>query len=386
MPMPDIKIRPVAGKADLKTFVDIAYRLNADVPHWVPPLRSDVYELLNRDKNPFYEHATMQLFLAWRGGEPVGRISAHYDHLALEQPAEQGLGPGTGNWGLMEAADEAVMHALIAAAEDWLRGEGMTRVIAPISLSVWDEPGLLVKGHDDAPMVMMGHHNAAYQGWIEAAGYQEAKQLLTYRVPVKDGFPELINRIVASGERSAKITIRPIDMKRYDEEATLILSILNQAWSANWGFVPITDREVQYIKGKLKPAIIPEINLIAYYEGKPAAFMLCLPDINEAIAEMDGSLFPFGWAKLLWRIKRRKWRGGRVPLMGVLPEHQNKRLASQLAFMMIEQIRRYGVEQMGVEKAEVGWILEDNQGMVAIANAIDSEMNRVYAVYEKAAL
>ncbi|WP_299329163.1 N-acetyltransferase [Parasphingopyxis sp.] len=379
----DIAVRPVTGKAELKTFVDIAYRLNSGDPHWVPPLRSDVYELLNRDKNPFYEHATVQLFLAWRGNEPVGRISAHYDHLALEQPADQGMGPGTGNWGMMEAADETVMHALIAAAEDWLRGQDMTRVIAPMSLSVWDEPGLLTKGHDHPPTIMMGHHNAAYQGWIEAAGYSEVKQLLTYRVPIVDGFPKIVNRIVASGERNAKIEIRPIDMNRYDEEAELILSILNRAWSKNWGFVPITDREVQYIKGKLKPVIYPPVNLIAYYEGKPAAFMLAFPDINEALIEMNGSLLPFGWAKLLWKLKRKRWKIGRVPLMGVLPEHQNSRLASQLAFMMIEYIRRWGVGTMDAGIAEVGWILEDNQGMVAIADAIDGDNNRVYSVYEK---
>lgn len=379
----DVAVRPVSGKAELKTFVDIAYRLNADTPHWVPPLRSDVFELLNRDKNPFYEHATLQLFIAWRGNEAVGRISAHFDHLALEQPVEQGLGPGTGNWGMVEAADEAVMQALIAAAEAWLSEQGMTRVIAPMSLSVWDEPGLLIKGHDHPPTIMMGHDKAEYQGWIEAAGYREAKRLFTYRVPIVDGFPKIVNRIVASGERNAKINVRPIDMSRYDEEATLILSILNQAWSGNWGFVPITDREVQYIKKKLKPVIYPPVNLIAEYEGKPAAFMLSLPDINEALIDMNGSLLPFGWARLLWRLRKRQWKIGRVPLMGVLPEHQNSRLASQLAFMMIEYIRRWGVGTMQADIAEVGWILEDNQGMVAIADAIEGDCNREYAVYEK---
>lgn len=379
----DIAVRPVSGKAELKTFVDLAYRLNADTPHWVPPLRSDVIELLTPGKNPFYEHADVQLFLAWRNGNPVGRIAAHIDHLALEQPVDQGMGPGTGNWGMMEAEEETVMAALIAAAEGWLRGQGMTRALGPLSLSIWDEPGLLTKGHGHSPMIMMGHHNAAYQGWIESAGYREAKRLFTYNVPVHDGFPKLINRIVASGERNERITIRPIDMRRFDEEATLILSILNRAWSRNWGFVPITDSEVQYIKGKLKPVIYPDINLIAEYDGEPAAFMLCLPDVNEALKDMNGSLLPFGWAKLLWKLKRKKWKAGRVPLMGVLPEHQNSRLASQLAFMMIEYIRRWGVSVMDVDRAEVGWILNDNQGMVAIADAIDGKVNRVYAVYEK---
>lgn len=381
--MTDIQIRPVSGRADRKIFVDIAYRLNANTPYWVPPLKSDVFELLDPAKNPFFEHATVQLFLAERAGQVVGRISAHLDHLALEQPVEQGMGPGTGNWGMMEAADEPVMHALIIAAEDWLRDQGMHRALGPLSLSVWDEPGLLIEGNDHTPAVMMGHHNRAYRGWIEAAGYGEAKRLYSYLIPVADGFPPLIERIVASGERNAKITVRPIDMARYDEEAAMVLRILNEAWSANWGFVPITDAEVIYIKKKLKPALYPEINLIAEYEGEPAAFMLCLPDINEVLIDAKGSLFPFTWARLLWRLKRRKWAGGRVPLMGVTQKYQNSRLASQLAFMMIEQIRRYGVDAMGIARAEVGWILDDNQGMNAIADAIQGTVFSTYAVYEK---
>jgi GNAT superfamily N-acetyltransferase len=379
----DIAVRPVTGKADLKTFVDLAYRLNAADPNWVPPLRVDVFELLNPAKNPFHKHATVQLFLAWRDGKAVGRISAHIDHLALEQPLEQGMGPGAGNWGLFEAEDETITAALLAATEQWLRGQGMTRSLGPLSLSVWEEPGLLTKGHDHPAMVMMGHDKAEYQGWIEAQHYNEAKQLYTYRVPVTAGFPPLIQRIVQSGERNDRITIRPIDMDRYEEEAELILGMLNEAWSENWGFVPIPDYEVVYIRKKLKPAIIPQVNLIAEYDGEPAAFMLALPDINEVLKSLGGSLLPFGWARLLYRLWRKQWKGHRVPLMGVAKAHQNSRLASQLAFMMIEKIRAIGVRDYGAMDAGVGWILEDNQGMVAIADAIHAQINRVYTIYEK---
>ncbi|WP_116237207.1 N-acetyltransferase [Parasphingopyxis lamellibrachiae] len=379
-----IAVRPVAGKADFKAFVDSAYQLNANDPHWVPPLRSDVAELLTPGKNPFYEHATVQLFVAWRGEQPVGRISAHIDHLALEQPPEQGMGPGTGNWGLFEAADEDVAAALMQAAEQWLRKQGMTRALGPLSLSIWDEPGLLTKGHDHSPMIMMGHHNPAYQQWIEALGHQEAKKLHTFIVPVKGGFPPIIDRIVKSGMKNGRIVIRPIDMSRYEEEAATILSLLNEAWSANWGFVPLTDSEVQYVKKKLKPAIIPEVNLIAEYDGEPAAFMLALPDINEVLKTSGGSLLPFNWAKLLYGLWKKHWSGYRVPLMGVAQKHQNSRLASQLAFMMIETIRERGVNNYGADRAEVGWILEDNQGMNAIADAINGEINRTYSIFEKA--
>ncbi|MGH6786538.1 MAG: N-acetyltransferase, partial [Novosphingobium sp.] len=153
-----VTVTPVTTKAEREAFVDVAYRLNADDPHYVPQLRGEELEKFTPGGNPFFEHARAQLFLARRGGEAVGRISAHIDELALAQPPEQGSGPGTGNWGALEAEDEETAAALIAAAEGWLRGQGMTRVLAPMNLSVWEEPGLLVRGHDHPPMVMMGHH------------------------------------------------------------------------------------------------------------------------------------------------------------------------------------------------------------------------------------
>ena len=187
--MGEVAVTPVAGKRDLDEFIDLAYRLNGDDPNWVPYIRAEMVELLTPGKNPFFEHATVQFFLARRadqggggkggGGKVVGRISAHIDHLALAMPVEQGMGPGTGNWGLLEAEDEDTAKALIARAEDWLREHGMTRVLAPLSMSVWEEPGLLVLGHDHPPMIMMGHAPPHYQGWIEGDGYTTAKRLLT---------------------------------------------------------------------------------------------------------------------------------------------------------------------------------------------------------------
>jgi hypothetical protein len=376
-------IAPLSGKADLGAFIDLAYRLNEPDPNWVPPLRAEVVELLTPGKNPFHEHARVQLFLARRAGKVVGRISAHYDELALTQPAEQGIGPGTGNWGMFEAEDEAVALALVARAEQWLRDQGMTRVLAPISLSIWEEPGLLVKGHDHPPMVMMGHNSAAYEAWIERAGYAVAKRLLTYDLPVQGGFPPLINKIVAAGERNARIRIRRVDKRHFDRDAAIIIDILNDAWSQNWGFVPFTETEKAYGAKKLAPLILEGANMIAELDGEPVAFMLSLPDVNEVLKPMKGKLFPFNWIKLLWWLRNPQGAGFRVPLMGVVQKLQASRLASQLAFMMIEHIRRYAVANHGVRRAEVGWILEDNQGMVAIADAIGSTVNREYRIYGK---
>ncbi len=378
-----LSIRPVAGKADRKRFVDLAFRLNAADPNWIPPLRAEALELITPGKNPYYEHAEQQLFLAERGGTLVGRISAHIDHLWLAMPAEQGGGPGIGNWGLLEAKDQETATALIATAEDWLRAKGMTSAMAPISCSIWEEPGLLVQGHDHPPTVMMGHANAAYQGWIEPLGYTGIKDLMTYDLGIVEPFPPLVQRIISSGERNPRIRIRKVDKNRFEEEAHLILSILNDAWSDNWGFVPITPTEIAYTGRKLKPIVFEDLVRIAEVEGEPVAFMLTLPDLNELIADLDGHLFPFGFAKLLWRLRKPQVRTMRVPLMGVVKRLQATRLASQLAFMMIEYIRRDAVANFGATRGEIGWILEDNQGMRSIAETIDSRVNKVYRIYSK---
>ena len=378
-------IRPIAlsDRRALKAFVDLPFRLYADDPNWVPPLKGEALGLLLPQKNGWLSHAKQQLFLAERDGRVVGRISAHIDTLAQTMPAEQGFGPGSGQFGYFDAEDGEVARALIAAAEEWLRGQGVTRVLGPISGSVWEEPGLLIQGYDHPPTIMMGHDKPEYRTWIEDAGYKPAKQLKTYELDIVKGFPPLIGKIVAAGERNARINIREVDKSRFDEEAAIILSILNDAWSDNWGFVPLTEPEVRDVGVKLKPLVFNELIRIAEVDGRPVAFMIVLPDVNEVLKGLNGSLLPFGWAKLLWWLRKPKSRTMRVPLMGVVKELQSSRLASQLAFMMIEFIRRDAVARYGAQRGEIGWVLDDNQGMNAIADAIESRVNKVYQIYEK---
>ena len=376
-----LTVRPVVTKADTKTFLDLMYRMNSGDPHWVPPLRVEAAGLLDPKKNGWFSHAEAQYFLAERDGRAVGRISAHIDLLALEQPPEQGFGPGTGFWGVMDAEDEEVFKALLAAAEDWLRGKGMMRALGPVSMSIWEEPGLLIKGHDHSPTIMMGHNLARYQPWVERAGYAPVKQLLTYELDITKPFPPLIQRIVASGEKNPRINIRMVDKTKFDAEAEVILSILNDAWSDNWGFVPLTPPEIDDVGKKLKPLVFGDLIRIAELDGKPVAFMMTLPDINEVIKPLNGSMLPFGWLKLLLWLRKPKARTMRVPLMGVVKELQASRMASQLAFMMIEYIRRASVANYGATRGEIGWVLDDNQGMNAIADAIESKVNRVYQIY-----
>ena len=308
MTAPAVTVRQISSKADRKAFVELAYALNLSDPNWVPPLKSEVRSLIDPTENPWFEHAEAAFFLAERGGRPVGRISAQVDQLVQTH-----MGAGLGQWGMFEAADEAVVQALLGAAEDWLRGKGMTRSMGPFSLGIWDEPGLLIKGHDHPPMVMMGHNRAAYQGWVERAGYAGVKDLFTYELPVDVPFPPIVQRIVASGERNPRIRIRDVDKSRFDEEAALLLSILNEAWSDNWGFIPLTDSEVAYVGKKLRPMVFNDMIKVAEYDGEPVAFMMSVPDINEFIVDLKGELFPFGWLKLLWRLKRCGRMAGACP-------------------------------------------------------------------------
>ena len=382
--MAKLIIRPVETKKDRKIFIDLPFRLYADDPNWVPPLKSEALGLITPEKNGWFSHAKAQLFLAEEDGRVVGRISAHIDTLALTMPPEQGFGPGVGQWGLMEAERQDVFQALLERAEAWLREQGMTRALGPISMSIWEEPGLLIDGYDHPPTIMMGHAKREYRGWIEWAQYRPIKQLMTYEVDVTKQFPPIVQRIIKSGEKNPRITVRNVDKTKFEEEAAIILSILNDAWRDNWGFVPLTPPEIKDVGVKLKPIVFNDLIRIAELDGRPVAFMITLPDLNEAIKPLNGSLLPFGWAKLLWWLRKPKVRTVRVPLMGVVKELQASRMASQLAFMMIEYIRRASVEHYGASRAEIGWILDDNQGMRSIAETIESRMNKKYQVYEKA--
>ena len=377
--MSGVTIRPVVTKADRKQFVDLAWDVYRDDPAWVPPLKDEVHGLIDPKKNPWFEHARAMLWLAARDGTVVGRISAQVDQLVLEH-----MGAGTGQWGMFEALDGEAATALIAIAEEWLRAQGMTRAMGPISLSIWDEPGLLISGFDQSPMIMMGHHRPAYQGWIEGVGYAKAKDLLTYEVDIRPEAQGVMARLVAAGEKNPRIRIRPVDKSKFHDEVSIILNLLNDAWSDNWGYVPLTPAEIAYAGKKLKPIIYPELVRIAELDGAPVAFMLTIPDVNELTRDLNGELFPFGFVKLLWRLRKPRTKRIRVPLMGVAKKLHGTRLAGQLALMLIEHIRRDAVGKYEATHGEFGWILEDNQGMMSIAELPGATINHTYRIYEKA--
>lgn len=373
-----LTIRSVESKKDKKAFVDFAWDVYRDDPAWVPPLKDEVHGLITPGKNPWFEHAKAKLWLGERGGKTVGRVSAQVDELVQEH-----MGQGTGQWGFFDALDEEAAHALIATAEHWLREQGMKTSLGPISLSMWDEPGLEVEGFSEPPTAMMGHHRPEYKAWIESAGYHKAKDLLTYEVNISQWHDPKIMRLIEAGERNPKIRIRQVDKSKFNEEARLILNLLNEAWSSNWGYVPLTESEIHYAGKKLKPIIYNELVRIAEYDGEPVAFMITIPDINELIKDLNGELFPFNFIKLLWRLRNPRTRRARVPLMGVAKRFHSTRIASQLAFMLIEYTRRDAVGMFGISVGEFGWILDDNKGMLSIAQLPGAHVNHRYRIFEK---
>ena len=374
-----LTIRAVSTKAERRDFVNFAWQVYKDDPAWIPPLKDEVHGLLDPKKNPWFEHGRAALWVALRDGAIVGRISAQVDDL-VQQHMEAGLG----QWGMFEALDGEAAAALIATAEEWLRGQGMSAALGPISISIWDEPGLLIEGFEQSPTAMMGHHRPAYRAWIEAAGYQKAKDLVTYDLNIAKDQPALIHRMVAATEKNPRIRIRNVDLSQFKRDSAIILNLLNDAWSDNWGFVPLTDAEIAYAGKKLKPIIFEDLVRIAELDGEPVAFMLTIPDINEMTADLNGELFPFGFVKLLWRLRKPKVKRVRVPLMGVTKRLHGTRLAGQIAYTLIEYIRRDCVANYGIGTGEFGWILEDNKGMLSIAELPGARVNHRYRIFEKA--
>ena len=373
-------IVPVETAADRARFVELPYVLYRNDPNFIPPLRSEMRALIDGPKsNPWFLHARAKFWLAVRDGKDVGRISAQVDDLWLEH-----MGAGIGHFGMFESIDDqSVADLLLTTAETWLREQGMTRAQGPFSLSIWDEPGLLVEGFDSPPTVMMGHHLGYYRRLVETHGYAGIKDLHAWELDIDRPFPELIQRVIAAGQRNKKFRTRPVSKANFDQEAALILDILNDAWSSNWGFVPLTPEEVAHVGKKLKPIVFEDMITIAEYDGVAAGFMIALPDINEMTADLNGSLFPFGWAKLLWRLRKPKVRRIRVPLMGIRKLYQGQRISSLMAFQMIEDTRRVANEKYGAVRGEIGWILDDNGPMRGIADAIEAKVTKTYRIYER---
>lgn len=372
----DLRIEPVASPTQMKQFINLPWKLYQFDLNWVPPLLFELKERLSPKKNPFFEHARWQAWIAWRGDQPVGRISAQIDDLFRQYHSES-----VGYFGMPEAEDDPeILAALLGKAEDWLRQQGIDIVRGPFNLSINEECGLLIEGFDTPPCIMMGHARPYYGQHIESAGYSKVQDLLAYTIPPDFAAPRIMQKLA---ERTAKgVTIRPLRRKALSEEFEILRDLFNDAWSQNWGFVPFTQAEFKEI-GKLLALLVDDDFIqIAELDQRPVAMITAFPNINEVIRDLNGRLLPFGWLKLLWRLKVGYPKSARVALMGVRQEYQHTRLGPALAFLVIDAVRQ-GLIRKGIREVEMSWILEHNEGMRNIIETIGGRAYKRYRIYEK---
>ncbi len=370
-----LTVEPITGPDQLGSFLAVPHQIYASDPHWVAPLNFEQRQRFS-PKNHFFQHARWRGWVARREGRLVGRITAQIDDLHLQQH-----GDGMGYFGMLEAEDDAgVFAALFAAAEGWLREQGMQRVRGPFNLHINEEIGLLVDGFSTPPFVLMGHGRPWYGSQVEACGYRPVKDVLAYHVQPDFEAPAVMTRLAQ--RVSDKVTVRPLRRKQLEQETAVMLEIFNDAWASNWGFVPLVHDEFLETVKMLTLLMPNDYVQIAEYQGEPAAFIVALPNINEATRDLGGKLLPFGWARLLWRLKVRHPKTARVPLMGVKQEYQHSRLGPTLAFLVIDAVRQ-ALHARGVTNVEMGWILEDNEGMRNIIETIGGKAYKRYRLYEK---
>jgi GNAT superfamily N-acetyltransferase len=374
-----VTIVPAASRREVRRFVDVPWHigdLTAD-PHWVPPLRVAVHDALDERKNPFYRRAARQLFIAMRDGRPVGRIAA------IENRAHNDFHHDrVGFFGFFESIDDqAVADALLAAAADWCRSRNHDVLRGPASFSVNDECGLLVKGFDTPPALMMPHNPRYYIPLLERAGFTKAKDLWVYQGGSEQGYVPVPERLARGTElirQRQGITLRSLDMANFEGEVERIKELYNSAWEKNWGFVPMTEHEIDHLAEQFKPVVIPELVPMAEKDGKLIGFGIALPDLNVVFRRhRSGRLFPM-ILDLLWSLKMNRIRRARILLLGVHPAYHGKGIDAMLYHRIWTQAGKRRIYW-----GEAGWILEDNPAMNAGLEKMTFKVYKTYRLYDR---
>ena len=370
-----VEIVPVTNNRLLKAFIKAPWPIYKDDPAWCPPLLTERRMALS-PREPVFEHLQWRAWLARRNGRTLGRISAQVD--ALHQDRH---GDDTGFFGLLEGEnDPKVFAALFGAAEGWLRSRGIKRVVGPLNLSINQEVGLLAEGYDSPPSFLMGHARPYYHPHIQALGYRPCQHTVAYRMPCAYEEAPAVARMRQRLDK--RLRIRPIDRANKASELAQLRDIFNDAWAANWGFVPFTEAEFKALGDLLLLTMPADFVLLAELDGQAAGFIVMIPNLNEAIADLNGRLLPWGWLKLLWRLKVRGVKSGRVPLMGVRRRLQDGPAGAAIALSLVHRCREATL-RYGMVNAELSWILEDNKGMRSIIERIGGKVCKRYALYEK---
>jgi GNAT superfamily N-acetyltransferase len=375
VPTEGVEVRPVRTRGELKRFIRLPWRIYRNEPLWVPPLVYERRRFLDRSKNPFFSHGEAEYFLAWRDGEPVGRITAQID-----RDFNEFHGNEWGMFGFFESEDDPeVARALLAAAEDWLRERGRDRMVGPMDFTMNDESGVVIEGFELPPMVKQPYHPRYYQGLIEGSGAEKAMDLYMWNLEVeaRDTVLPIIWELDEKLEPEHGIKLRHMRKKDLQAELDRFLEIYNIAWSENWGFVPIRREEMEHTAKELKP-ILDEDWMMACEtaDGETVGIALTIPDINQVFKRMNGRVLPLGWLKFL--VYRRKIDRLRVGFLGVKPEYQHTGVA---AAMWAEHFRMAAIKpQSG---GEMGWILETNTAMNRAMEAMGGRIVKRYRIYER---
>lgn len=367
-----IRIERVATRKDRKKFILFPWKVYKDDPNWVPPLILDFKEKIDKNKNPFFEHAEMELFLAYRGAEITGRVAAIVDDNHNRFHDEKVV-----FFGLYESFEDLdSAKALLDEVADWGKKKGMDVLRGPMNLSMNDECAFLLEGFDSPPAVMMPYNPPYYLILMEKCGFTKAKDLYAYYMSREEEVVARIGEIVNKAREEIPLTLRTIDMKNLDREAARIKYVYNNAWEKNWGFVPWTDNEMDYIANKLKTVADPDLIIIAEHEGKSVAFAFAFPNLNEALRRMNGRLTPWGIAKLLYY--RKKIRGIRAMVFGILNEYRH----TGVSYMLYSELYKNSIRK-GYEWCETSWQLEDNEPVNRFVESLGGKVYKKYRIFEK---
>jgi hypothetical protein len=371
-----IEIVRVTDRAMLRRFIRLPFAVHEHDKAWVPPLLMEREQAFSPKDNPFLRRAEVAFWLARRDGRDVGRITAQIDPLAQKQHGR------VGHFGCLSAEDDPeVFAALLRTAEEFLKSRGVTHVQGPFSLCINEETGLLVDGFETPPMLLMGHDPAYVGKQLETLGYGKEKDVYAYLLDTETPLSSSARRML---ERPlpASVTMRRLNFKDYANDIRRLVDIYNDAWSGNWGFVPLTEPEAEAMAKQMKMLIDDRLVWFAEVDGKAVAFIVALPNINEAIRDLKGTLFPFGWAKLLWRLKTRRVKSARVPLFGVRRSLSGTLIGSALPLQLIGSVLPSNAA-FGFRWIELSWILEDNRPMRSILERLGARAYKTYRVYGK---
>lgn len=372
-----LEIREIALGGNLRDFLDVVDVIYRDDPRYIRPLDLDLKDRLHPKKNPFFDHADGVVFTAHQDGKCVGRVTAQVDREHLARHKDD-----VGFFGFLDTVDDPeVARALLARAEEWLKKKGMRTVRGPISLSINEEIGCLVEGFDSPPTLLNPHHRPYQGGLIEQAGYAKAKDVFGWRYEV--GEPSARVKKAHDDIRAMpEVTSRPLSKKEMARDVAMTLDIFNDAWSDNWGYVPATRREADKMAADFKMFLVPELTVLVSIDGEPAAVAIALPNVNELIADLHGKVFPFGLAKLLYRLKVEGARSGRLILLGIKKKFRLQRKYAGLSLYLYAEMNAGG-KRAGMTWGELGWTLEDNAAVNAGIRMMGAKKYKTYRVYEK---